>query len=128
MTMQTREQVAADYKLNDAGVIVSPGKFEGEDWSTPAIYAMAMDGESSFNWEWTEGVESEDVFMIESGDEMHAHFGLADDVYAIGLFYSPNGFVTQTRYTKETFAARDADYESTVAGDNWDNHAPHKES
>ena len=89
MTMETtlREYMRVNpegYRLDAAGVIRSPGKFEGETLAAPYFYGLSCEGFSSFD----KGRVS--VFELDA-DEKRA---LGEDARFLYLEESDSGFVT----------------------------------
>ncbi len=97
MNMDTLEQAleeTKDLRLKD-GLIISPGKFEGERWDIIYWYSIFLDGccdDSGDAW---------DSIIVD--EEERILFGLAEDAaYAI-LWHSVQGFVGLNYITLEEF-------------------------
>jgi hypothetical protein len=42
--MTTKDEVAQNYQLDAKGIVLSPGKFEGEPWYVVALWNLALEG------------------------------------------------------------------------------------
>ena len=76
-----------DYEIKD-GVIVSPGKFEGEAWFVPELWDLVLQG-------FADEYELEnDVATLFLTAEDHERFGLPSTADQAWLFEDDNGFVS----------------------------------
>ena len=93
----TREEILSAYKVNEHGMITSPGKFEGEMIYAPYFYEL-----------WNEG-DGEDIYMdngedggeiiftsFKVSDEDRATFPELEGVEEIRFHESDTGFVYVT--------------------------------
>jgi hypothetical protein len=76
---KTLAQLESEFKTNEAGLIINPGKFEGESIATPFYYDIMLDGEG-------------DVIEVETSDRVA--FDLDDNDNFVVVFVDDNGFVS----------------------------------
>jgi hypothetical protein len=105
--MITKKDVAAEYRLDRKGHVKNPGKFEGEHWSTVALWDEVGEGNANECYEWGEDA-IEDVFIAD--EELRRAFKLPADIHAVSVFSNGQGFVTQTRYTEKELNRLDRAY------------------
>lgn len=86
----TREEIESEYTVRN-GVIVSPGKFEGEPIYAPYFYDAMMNGVQDDTTEDDEG-NTVDTFFITDDDI--EQFPELKNIEAVFLTYYDNGFVT----------------------------------
>ncbi len=95
-----REEILKKYKVDEHGIIISPGKFEGEKFYAPYFYDLSL--ESSVDETLYYGDIQIDIFIISEEDVKE--FPELKDTYAIILFVSDQGFVYLKHFeTKEDF-------------------------
>jgi hypothetical protein len=80
----TRNEIVGAYRVNDQGIITSPGKFEGEMLYVPYLWDMAMEG-------FTDHVNGVDYIVFEDGD--FAAFPELVGNYGAAIEESEQGFV-----------------------------------
>lgn len=83
--MSPREQVLSDYKVNEHGIIQSPGKFEGEMLYAPYFYDRLLDGCPD------EDIEGVAFFVVNQDDR--DEFPELYDVVGVALEETDTGFV-----------------------------------
>ena len=106
----TKSEVLAAYNVNDAGIITSLGKFEGEMLYVPAMWAYCLEGCSSF--------DDGSVFGVEFNECDFEEFPEIGESYGMLLEESETGFVSATEYdTKEEYDAAVASVEANDTGD-----------
>jgi hypothetical protein len=88
--MDTREEVLANYKINEHGSITSPGKFEGEMLYVPYLWEKSLDGCGDFDFGNIQG------FVIEDSDRKL--FPELADTFAISLMETDSGFVNSRHF------------------------------
>src|SRR5208282_4626278 len=101
--MMTQQDVAQQYQVDMGGRIASLGKFEGEHWSTVALYNVAIDGGADESLQWGED-ECEDIFILD--DEMRAAIGCDATEYAVTLYHDSQGFVYGQTVDRDTYDQR----------------------
>lgn len=104
-----KDQVISEgYEIDRHGIIQSPGKFEGEHYSSLKFYEIIMEGfaeEFSFN-------EGEPVYCaIQIDDELRKEIPELTE-YGVVCYESDQGFFNTTFYeTKEDYEAELANFE-----------------
>jgi hypothetical protein len=88
----TRDEVF-HYRINDAGVITSPGKFEGNMLYVPAFWERGLDGASDF--------DCGTVYGFVFDDDDRKEFPEIGDSYGMLLEESENGFVNAVEPTDQ---------------------------
>jgi hypothetical protein len=81
----TREDILREYKVNEQGIIQSPGKFEGEMLYVPFYLEVAMNGFANFDNGQVYG------FIIEPEDRVM--FPELGDMKKLYLEHDSNGFI-----------------------------------
>ena len=93
-----REAVLSQYEVNEIGVIVSPGKFEGEMLYVPALWGRCLEGFSD--------TQGDRWYGVEFGDEERAEFPEIASAYGLLMEESDTGFVfTAEHESKEEYDA-----------------------
>lgn len=77
----TLEQLQKEYDTNKIGIIVNPGKFEGETLATPFYYDIMLNGEG-------------DVIEIDTSDRLT--FDISDRENLVVVHETNDGFVYLT--------------------------------
>ena len=116
--MLTREQVAAEYRLNEYGLIQDLGKFEGEHWSTVAFYDDVLNGCSDESLQWSEEGDCTDIFILSDTDR--AAIGCNATEYAFLLDNDSQGFVSGKTVDRDTYDNLMAEYESRESAEPFD--------
>ena len=92
----TRNEIEAEYKVNEAGVITDLGKFQGEPLYAVYLWEAVLDSSSDFSVE--DGDTTLDIFEIKSEDI--AEWPELIGVVGVAIWEDENGFV----HTKELSA------------------------
>ena len=104
----TRNEIAQAYDLDGDGINRSPGKFEGEHFSTIALHSMALDGAADESFSFDDG-EHFDVFLLTDWTDAELNaFSLTVGTFAIVLMQGSNGFISARSMNRERFAAFEA--------------------
>jgi hypothetical protein len=85
-----------DYKVDEHGIIRSPGKFEGEPSWVPEYWGMVLEGMSDESFEVGNGVEV-DIFILDGNDDLVE----TDGYYAVALWENEMGFVYHATFNNE---------------------------
>ncbi len=85
---QAVAEIKKEYDVGDDGIINSPGKFEGEPVWAVYFYDLAGSGE-----ELLTNQEGNSYEIFEVDDEERKEFGLADDIKAVVLKHTDQGFI-----------------------------------
>lgn len=114
MTHRTQSDILQGYIIND-GVVRSPGKFEGEHFSTILLHDLMLNGCTDEQFDLDDTGEHFDVFLVHTWDdgEMNA-MGLTIGTHAIVLSESEQGFVTAQAMNARQFAAFEASCTATI--------------
>lgn len=87
------------YQLNEQGIIIDPGKFEGEMWYVPELWDQVLDG--------CEDAAIENggspISLIKVDEEMRKKYNISDDTYAWMLFETGDGFVYCNSLTETVY-------------------------
>ncbi|MBT8460251.1 MAG: hypothetical protein KJN60_11320 [Boseongicola sp.] len=86
-------EVCAAFKVNERGIITSPGKFEGEP--THAVYFW----EAWMNGSWDDFDGDETIFNIDDKDRHR--FPALEGVDRVRLWQSEQGFVYVSEHSSE---------------------------
>jgi hypothetical protein len=89
--MLTRSDIAADYQINEAGTIVSPGKFEGEPYYAVGLYDLVLEGCTD------ESNGAADLITVDA-DLRTAYPEIPVDVTAFVVWTSDVGFFNVSEY------------------------------
>ena len=95
----TREDVAKEYRLNEHGTVISPGKFEGKPWWVVPLWDAFMDGAWDDEFE-DDGGTVVSVFLRRNLTEEISK-ELKGTTHAITLWEDDQGFVRHSERTKE---------------------------
>lgn len=106
--------MSTDYAINEAGVISTPGKFEGEPLYAVHLYDSMMEGGGDETLYWSDESVTE-AFIVDT--ELRTQFPTIDiDTHAIILEVSDQGFVNTRELTQSEYDAlvteneRDCEY------------------
>ena len=95
--------------VNNHGVIIRPGKFEGEMWWVPELWNLVMDGASDGTL--YDGETQIDVFHVDA--KMRREFGIIRDVDYVVMWESDQGFVNTKQLTTREYDALEKELESS---------------
>ncbi len=87
----TIEEVRGKYDVDPNGIIRSPGKFEGEHWSSVAAYDIVMNGGANDTLYWSDGMVTD---IILTGNELRKEWDLDQDTVAVSLEETDQGFIS----------------------------------
>ena len=87
----TRQEIEKEYKINEHGIICSPGKFEGEMLYAPYFYEIIMDGGAD-ETDYPEGEDGSPVDTFFITPEDIKEFPELDGCTKIECFESEQGF------------------------------------
>jgi hypothetical protein len=114
--MKTKDEIGKEYRLDERGIVQSPGKFEGEPWYVVALWDLVLDG--CADEEIWEGDDQTSAFALDA--DMRAACGLSvparDGVDWILIWERSDGFVCSRKVSNRTFLeiVRAIDEESEV--------------
>lgn len=109
------EAIAAVYNIHD-GIITSPGKFEGEHWSTVALHELSLDGCADC---FPSGDGSCDVlFLLADWSDIELNaYGLTVGTFAILLHERSDGFVSARTLTQSQLVECEKQWESEASNE-----------
>lgn len=101
----TREEVLAEYDVNEHGIIQTPGKFEAEMLYVPAFWDATMDGSAGI-LDWSDGSST---YVVEIDDSDRATWPELDTgalmPVAIHMEETEQGFVNAEVLTQPEYEA-----------------------
>ena len=86
-----RQEIESNYKINEHGIICSPGKFEGEMIYAPYFYDLIMEGGSS-ETDFPEGEDGPCVDIFYPTEEDVAEFPELEGCTRVECMESEQGF------------------------------------